>query len=97
MTKLKVGDIFTEEVRLKGRKSFLVEMIESSHIICTDRDDKRKPKIEIKKPMRGSVAFLRNVNDKPTASVLDIDLNKELDEVNDFGRGNANGGVVDLM
>lgn len=97
MTKLKVGDIFTEEVKLKSRKCFLVEMIESSHIICTDRDDKRKPKIEIKKPIKGSVAFLRNVNDKPTTSVLDIDLNKELDEVNDFGRGNPNRCDVDLM
>ena len=83
MTKLKVGDIFSEEVKLRGRKCFIVEMIKDDHLICTDRNDYKKEKTEIKKPIRGMVAFLRNVKDKPIE--LTSDLNSEINAASDFG------------
>lgn len=61
-TKLKVGDIFANEIKQKGREAFLVTDIDSrsGKLTVISRNDPLKREKNIN-PV-GSVYFLRNIN-----------------------------------
>jgi hypothetical protein len=58
MTELVKGDIFCEEMKLKGRKAFLVVDIVAETIISQDRDTSSI----VEKKMKGSVALLKHID-----------------------------------
>lgn len=59
MTELVKGDIFCHEMKLKGRKAFLVDNIVEDTAICIDRD----AQLQINKKISGTVVLLRHVNE----------------------------------
>jgi hypothetical protein len=55
MRELKVGDIFTHEMKLNGREAFKVTKMTPKQCIC----DSRNTGNEVKKQIKGNVILLR--------------------------------------
>ena len=39
MYELKPGDVFTHEIKLNNRETFLVRQVKEKHIMCTSRNE----------------------------------------------------------
>lgn len=57
---LVVGDIFTNEMKLNGRKAYLVTKVNQMSINCIDRADPMKKVVSMK--IEGNVWWLRHVD-----------------------------------